>query len=294
MNTSTSTSSAIPNLRQRRWAERIFFGVCLLATLLGVILLGMLLYNILRDGWSSLSLRFLQNFPSRFPDQAGVRSALYGTLWVIGLTAFLSIPVGVAAAIYLEELAPKNRLTAFIQINISNLAGVPSIVYGLLGLAIFVRSFALGRSVLAGALTMSLLILPTIIIATQEALRAVPNSLREASLGLGATRWQTVRHQVLPVAFAGIMTGVILAISRAIGETAPLITIGAFTFVAFVPSGIYDSFTVLPIQIFHWASRPQEAFQKLAAAAIIVLLGVLLLMNSIAIYIRYRQRRIPL
>lgn len=292
MSTQTPASPSIPNLPRRKFAEHVFFVVCLAATLVGIVMLGMLLYSIVRDGWSSLSLRFLENFPSRFPQRAGVKSALFGTIWVIGLTAIIAVPVGVAAAIYLEEFARKNRLTAFIQINISNLAGVPSVVYGLLGLALFVRSLALGRSVLAGALTMSLLILPTVIIATQEAIRAVPNSLREASLGLGATRWQTVRDQVLPVAFPGIMTGVILAISRAIGETAPLITIGAFTFVAFVPSGIHDSFTVLPIQIFHWASRPQEAFQKLAAAAIIVLLVVLLLMNSVAIYLRYRQRRI--
>jgi phosphate transport system permease protein len=281
----------IANLPQRRLLERVFFIVSLAATLFSVVLLGALLYGILRDGTGRLSWEFLQSFPSRFPERAGVKSALYGSVWVMSLTIVISVPIGIAAAIHLEEFAAKNRLNAFIQMNIANLAGVPSIVYGLLGLALFVRWLALGRSVLAGALTLSLLILPTVIIATQEALRAVPSSLRDASYGMGATAWQTVRYQVLPVAFPGILTGVILSISRAMGETAPLITIGALTYVAFVPRGVMDGFTALPIQIFNWSSRPQEAFHATAAAGIIVLLGVLFAMNSVALILRYRSRK---
>jgi phosphate transport system permease protein len=279
------------NLLARKRRERVFAALCLAATCVGVLLLVVLLFGVIRDGAGRLSWEFLQSFPSRFARRAGIKAALFGTLWVIGITALFAIPVGVLAAIYLEEYARKNRLTAFIQTNIANLAGVPSVIYGLLGLAVFVRSLALGRSVLAGALTMALLILPTVIIATQEALRAVPNSLREASFGLGATRWQTIRLQVVPAAFGGIMTGVILSLSRAIGETAPLITIGALTFVAFVPRGPRDSFTALPIQIFNWASRPQQAFHENAAAGILVLLAVLLVMNSLAVFLRQRHQR---
>ena len=279
------------NLAARKRKERVFAALCLAATATGVLLLALLLYGVLRDGIGRLDWAFVQAFPSRFARRAGIKAALYGTLWVISLTGLIAVPVGVAAAIYLEEYAAKNRLNAFIQTNIANLAGVPSVVYGLLGLALFVRSLALGRSVLAGALTMALLILPTVIIATQEALRAVPGSIREASFGLGATRWQTIRFQVVPAAFGGIMTGIILSLSRAIGETAPLITIGALTFVAFVPRGPRDSFTALPIQIFNWTSRPQQAFHENAAAAILVLLAVLLVMNSLAVFLRQRQRR---
>jgi phosphate transport system permease protein len=279
------------NLPRRKRLERLFQIACLLATCLGVLLLFTLLYGIFRDGISRVNLEFLQSFPSRFPERAGIKAALYGTLWIMGITALAAIPVGVAAAIYLDEFATKNRLTGFIQTNIANLAGVPSIIYGLLGLALFVRLLDLKRSILAGGLTMSLLILPTIIITTQEALRAVPKSLREASLALGATPWQTIRHQVLRAAFPGILTGVILSLSRAIGETAPLITIGALNFVAYVPRGPLDGFTALPIQIFNWASRPQEGFHRAAAAGSVVLLLVLLLMNSIAITLRNRSRR---
>lgn len=293
MNRNPSASRLAGNLGRRKQQERAFYFLCLAATIVGVLMLGLLLFGILRDGAGRLNWQFLQDFPSRFADRAGIKSALYGTLWVITLTGLIAVPVGVAAAVYLEEFAKKTRLTAFIQMNIANLAGVPSIVYGLLGLALFVRWLALGRSVLAGALTMSLLILPTVIIATQEALRAVPSSLREASYGLGATPWQTIRHQVLPAAFSGIMTGVILSISRAMGETAPLITIGALTYVAFVPQGLHDGFTVLPIQIFNWASRPQKEFHTAAAAAIIILLVVLFVMNSVAILLRYRARKQP-
>ena len=259
--------------------------------MIGVLLLAALLYGILRDGLGRLSLDFLRNPPSRFAGRAGIMPALYGSLWVVTLTGLVSVPVGVAAAIYLEEYAPKNRLTAFIQTNIANLAGVPSIVYGLLGLAVFVRFLGLQRSITAGALTLALLVLPTVIIATQEALRAVPRSLREASFGLGATQWQTIRFQVLRSAMGGILTGVILSLSRAIGETAPLITIGAASYIAFAPRNLSDNFTVLPVQIFNWAARPQEEFRATAAAAIIVLLAVLLTLNSIALVLRNRFQR---
>ena len=270
-------------------ADRAFSHLCLGATALAVIFLVALLAGLIRDGASRLDASLLFNFPSRFPARAGIKAALAGTLWVVGFTALFSIPVGVAAAIYLEEYAAKSRWSSLLQTNIANLAGVPSIVYALLGLAVFVRTMGLGRSVIAGALTLSLLILPTVILATQEALRAVPSSLRDASFGLGATRWQTVRGVVVPSAAGGILTGIILAISRAMGETAPLVTIGAATFITFVPSSAKDSFTALPIQIFDWAGRPQAGFHKAAAAASLLLLVVLLSLNAVAIFLRQRQ-----
>jgi phosphate transport system permease protein len=233
----------------------------------------------------------LTQFPSRFPTKAGYKSALAGTFWLFGLTALLSVPIGVAAAVYLEEYAAKNRLNRFIEVNIANLAGVPSIVYGILGLAFFVRWLSLGRSVLAGAATMALVVLPVIIIASREALRAVPDSIRQGGFALGATRWQVIRHHVLPAALPGIVTGVILAMSRAIGETAPMIMIGALTFIAYMPATPMDEFTVLPIQIFNWVSMPQKEFHMLAACGILILLVVLLAMNSLAIYIRNRAER---
>lgn len=261
------------------------------AAVAGIAALVLLLVVVARDGLDRLSWDFITSYPSRFASQAGIRSALLGSLWVLGLTAAFAVPVGIGAAIYLEEFAPRNWLTRIIETNINNLAGVPSIVYGLLGLALFVRAMELGRSVLAGALTLSLVVLPIVIVSAREGLRTVPPSIREASLALGATRWQTVWHQVLPAALAPMMTGVILALSRAIGETAPLITIGALLFVPFDPHGPLDSFTVLPIQIFNWVSRPQPAFHQAAAAGIIVLLAVLLGMNAIAIAIRYWSER---
>jgi phosphate transport system permease protein len=260
-------------------------------TLSGVAFLVLLLFQVVRDAWGWLDWQFLTSFPSRRPAAAGIKSALFGTVWMISLTAVVAIPVGVAAAVYLEEYARPSKLKTFVQINIANLAGVPSIVYGILGLAMFVRFLHLGRSVLAGALTMALLILPVIIIASREAIRGVPASLRQAAYALGATRWQTVRYHVLPVAMPGILTGVILALSRAIGEAAPLIMIGGLAFVAFVPEGPLDQFTALPIQIFNWASRPQSEFQNLAGAGILVLLGVLFAMNSVAIVLRQRAAR---
>ncbi|MFQ6045004.1 MAG: phosphate ABC transporter permease PstA [Gemmatimonadales bacterium] len=263
----------------------------MILTWLCLVLLAVLLVHATREGLPWLDKQFLTDFPSRFPERAGIKSALWGTLWLISLTALISIPVGVAAAIYLEEYAGRTRLNAVIDVAIANLAGVPSIVYGILGLAIFVRWLALGRSVLAGALTMSLLILPVIIISAREALRAVPNSIRRGACALGATRWQTVRHHVLPSALPGILTGTILALSRAIGETAPLIMIGALTYVAFVPEGPMDAFTALPIQIFNWVSLPRKEFHQLAAAGIVVLLTVLLLMNAAAVIIRHHSQR---
>lgn len=279
------------NLSKRHARAKIFRYFCAAMTWASVALLSILLFHVTREGLRWLDVQFLTEFPSRFPEKAGIKSAIAGTLWLISLTAAFSIPVGVAAAVYLEEYAGKNRLSSLVEINIANLAGVPSIVYGILGLVIFVRFFAFGRSVLAGSLTMSLLILPIIIIAAREAVRAVPGSIRQGAFALGATRWQTIRYHVLPSALPGILTGVILALSRAIGETAPLIMIGALTYVAFVPEGPMDAFTALPIQIFNWASRPQKDFHQLAAGGIVVLLIVLLLMNAIAVFIRHSSER---
>lgn len=294
MNVQRRSLEAPPELVARRRRGKAFQYLCLGATLTGVVTLVVLLADVLIDGVAWLTPTFFREFPSRIPARAGIKSALYGTFWLMGLVALISFPLGVAAAVWLEEYARKGWLQTAIQTNISNLAGVPSIVYGILGLAVFVRwMFPItgGRSVLSGALTISLLVLPILIIAGQEAIRAVPGSIREASYGLGATKWQTVRHHVLPNAMPGILTGTILALSRAIGETAPLIMIGALTFIAFVPEGPRDQFTVLSIQIYNWASRPQGEFRNLAAATIIVLLLFLLSMNALAIWLRNRYRK---
>lgn len=277
-----------PHVRRR---NRAFEALLLLGTLVALAVLATLLVTIFRDGTGQLSLSFVTSYPSRFPAHAGVRSALLGTIIVMAFTAAAAVPVGIGAAVYLEEFAPKSRITRLIETNIANLAAVPSIVYGLLGLTLFVRALHLGRVVLAGALTLALLVLPVVIIASREALRAVPREIRSGALALGATPWEAVRYQVLPAAFPGMLTGTILALSRAIGETAPLITIGALTFIAFDPRGPLDPFTVLPIQIFNWVSRPQAAFAELAAAASIVLLVVLLGMNAVAIVLRNRYRQ---
>lgn len=279
------------NLAWRHKKAKLFRYFCIGVTASAITLLALLIYQVSVLGMPWLDGQFLNSFPSRFPEKAGIKSALVGTLWLVSLTASFAIPVGVLAAVYLEEYAKPNRVTEFINVNIANLAGVPSIVYGILGLAIFVRFFALERSVVSGALTMGLLILPVIIIASKEAIRAVPSSLRQAAFAVGATRWQVIRAHVLPAALPGILTGVILSMSRAIGETAPLIMIGALTYVAFVPESPMDEFTALPIQIFNWTSRPQEEFHELASAGIVVLLGVLLMMNAVAVYIRYRGSR---
>ena len=288
MTTTTENRPAASNLAWRHKKAMLFKYFCVAVTGAAVTLLAVLIYQVSVLGMPWLDMQFLSSFPSRFPEKAGLKSALVGTLWLVSMTAAFAIPVGVLAAVYLEEYARPNRLTEFININIANLAGVPSIVYGILGLAIFVRAFGFERSVLSGALTMSLLILPVIIIAAKEAIKAVPSSLRQAAYAVGATRWQVIRAHVLPSALPGILTGVILAVSRAIGETAPLIMIGALTYVSFVPEGPMDEFTALPIQIFNWTSRPQQEFHELASAGIVVLLCVLLMMNAVAVYIRYR------
>jgi phosphate transport system permease protein len=279
------------SLVRRRAGDHLLrlFGV--LATLLGLAALGALIYDVLHDGVGRLSWQFLTSYPSRRAEDAGIFAALVGSFYVILLTAAIAVPLGVAAAIHLEEYAARGRVSRLIEINIANLAGVPSIIYGLLGLGLFVRWLDMGRSVLAGASTLALLVLPVIILATREALRAVPPSLREGSYALGATKWQTIWHQVLPAAFPSILTGLILALSRAIGETAPLITIGALTYVPFAPNSIWSPFTVLPIQIFNWVSRPQAAFAENAAAGILVLLLLLLVMNATAIALRDRLQR---
>jgi phosphate transport system permease protein len=273
---------------RRRLAGKLFAALTAGATALAVVALAVLLGDVLQDGAGRLSMDFMTNFASRFPERAGVKAAFAGSLWILSITAVIAFPLSVSAAIYLEEYAPQNWVTRVIQLNITNLAGVPSIVYGILGLTFFVRTLGLGRSVLSGALTLSLLMLPVIITAAQEAIRAVPSSIREAAYGLGATRWQVVRHQVLPMAMPGILTGAILALSRAVGETAPLIMVGAVGFLAFTPSGVMDQFTVLPLQIYNWVSRPQDEFHQLAAAGILVLLGVLLTINAVAIVLRNR------
>jgi len=280
---------SVHDLRRRRKGA-VFATMCGLATLVGVAALAVLLVDVLIDGLPELDWAFLTSFASRFPERAGVKAALAGSVWILALTAAFAFPVSVGAAVYLEEYAEKGRLTRAIQINIANLAGVPSIVYGILGLALFVRALGLERSVLSGGLTVALLIMPVIIIASQEAIRAVPNTIREASYGLGATRWQTVSQQVLPMAMPGILTGTILALSRAVGETAPLILVGAVGFLAFTPQSPFDQFTVLPLQIYGWVSRPQDEFRALAAAGIIVLLALLLTMNAVAIVLRNRYQ----
>ncbi|HUF50044.1 MAG TPA: phosphate ABC transporter permease PstA [Longimicrobiales bacterium] len=269
----------------------IFHGICLLATLVGVVVLVVLLIDILRDGLGSLSWDFLNGYPSRRAATSGLKPALFGSIWTMALTAVIAFPLGVGTAIWLEEFARESRFKAIVETNIANLAGVPSIVYGILGLAVFVRFLALGRSVLAGALTLALLILPVIIIASQEAIRAVPSTIRLGAYALGATRWEAIRFHVLPLAFPGILTGTILALSRAVGEAAPLLVIGALAFLRFVPDGPLDQFTVIPIQIFNWVSKPQAAFQNVAAAAGIVLLVMLLTMNAAAIVLRNRYSR---
>ena len=281
------------NLRRRRRLGTLFGLLCMAASLIGVVFLAVLLVFVFRQGWDLVTTSFLSNFPSvMFPERAGVKSALWGSIWLSLITIGVAVPVGVAAALYLEEYAPPGRLTRFIRVNISNLAGVPSIVYGILGLAVFVRWMAFGRSLLAGGLTLALLVLPVVIIATREALVAVPRSIRLAAYALGATRWQTVSAHVIPAAMPGILTGTILALSRAIGEASPLLILGALTYIAFVPQGPLDAFTALPLQIYAWIDAPQEEFHKLAAAAIIVLLAVLLPMNAVAVGVRaWRQRK---
>lgn len=282
-----------PRLPRRRLVARLFACAFLAITLAGVAVLGVLMVSVAGEGWSSLSWKFLTNPPSRlWPENAGLKSALFGTLWLVGITIVVTIPIGVSAAIYLEEYARDSRITRLIRLNIANLAGVPSVVYGILGLAVFVRWLRFDRSVLSGGLTLSLLVLPVVIIASREALAAVPSSIRHAAYALGATKWQTVRAHVLPAALPGIITGVILSLSRAVGETAPLIMLGGLTFCTAVPDGLRSDFTAMPIQVYNWLDEPQPEFHQLAAAGIIVMLGVLLSMNALAIGIRaWKQRK---
>jgi phosphate transport system permease protein len=275
----------------RKYGDVLFQLASMLTLVVALAALATLVFDILSDGAGRLNWTFLTTFPSRHAEQAGVYHALMGSIWVIGLTAALSLPVGVAAAIYLEEYGTRRNVARFIELNISNLAAVPSIIYGLLGLGLFVRAMGMGQSVMAGAATLALLALPVVILSTREALRTVPSSIREGSYALGATKWQTIWHQVLPMALPGVLTGLILALSRAIGETAPLITIGALTYIPFAPDSVWSKFTVLPIQIFNWVSRPQVEFHTNAAAAILVLLALLLSMNAVAIIVRDRYQR---
>lgn len=278
--------TVVKRMSRRLLKNQVYKILFLSATLLALLVLAVLGYRMITQGAGYLNWDFLNNFSSRFPQNAGIKAALIGSLWLLAVVAPVSLLLGVGAAVYLEEYAKKNRITTFIQMNISNLAGVPSIVFGLLGLTIFVRMLGMGKSVLAAGLTMSLLILPVIIVAAQEAIRAVPNELREASYGIGATKWQTILKVVLPSAIPGILTGGILALSRAIGETAPLVVIGIPVIIHFLPENIFSEFTALPMQIFDWAKRPQEEFQYVAAAGILVLMTVLIIMNSIAVIIR--------
>lgn len=279
------------NLDKNRIIDSTFKYVGIACTLLGISILLIFLGDIVMTGIGRLSWDFMTGLPSRRAERAGILPAWTGTAWMLGLTAIIAIPLGVAAGVYLQEYGKKNRLARIVELNIANLAGVPSIIYGLLGLEIFARVMNLGSSLLAGASTLALLILPVIIVATREALKAVPNSLREASYGMGATRWQTVWYQILPAASGGILTGIILALSRAVGETAPLIVIGALAYVPYVAQSPMDEFTVLPIQIFNWASRPQKEFLVNAAAAIIVLLLITFVMNGIAVYLRNKWQK---
>ncbi len=276
---------------RNRIQDLIFKYLGIVSTSVGILLLAVFIGSILKDGLGRIDWEFLTNLPSRKAENAGILTAWAGSLWLFVMTAVISIPVGVAAGIYLEEYSVKNRFSSMLEVNITNLAGVPSVIYGILGLEIFVRTMRFGGSLLAGACTLALLILPIIIVATREAIKAVPSTIKEASFGMGATKWQTLRYQILPAAGGGIATGIILALSRAIGETAPVIVIGALAYVPFVPKGPMDEFTVLPIQIFNWTSRPDPAFITNAAAGIIILLGVTFLLNGIAVYLRYRWQK---
>ena len=291
-------------LAWRKQLDKLFVLVGLLVLFACLGTLAILFIDLVQDGASRFGWKFFTNFPSRKAENAGILSAAVGTSLIMLVTALVALPVGVAAAIYLEEYAPKNWFTGIIEINVTNLAGVPSIVYGLLALGLFVYQFNMGQSILAAGLTLALLILPIVIVATRESLRAVPKAIREAAYGLGATRWEVTKDHVLPYSTGGILTGLILGLSRAIGETAPIITIGALSFIAFLPpspvSGEFpflslewlkSEFTAMPIQIFNWVSRPDQAFQANAAAASAILLGMTLLMNAVAIWIRYRFRK---
>jgi phosphate transport system permease protein len=288
----TSTAAFDPALTRRRRSGTIFYGACLLAIGILLIALLMVLFDVLSRGLPWLDADFLRGVPSRRPERAGILPALVGSIEIALIVAVTAFPIGVGAAIYLAEYARTGWVNRLLETNISNLAGVPSIIYGILGLALFVRILGFGPTILAAGLTLSLLILPVVIIASIEAMKAVPEAQREGAYALGATRWQMVRGAVLPAAAPGIMTGVILAMARAIGEAAPLILIGAFTFVTFLPNPVSGGYTVLPIQVFGWITRPQEDFQGIAAAAIIVILVLVLLLNALALIVRARLSRL--
>jgi phosphate transport system permease protein len=299
------TSEALRRgLSRRKVFDQVFVLVGLIVMIACLAVLAILFIDLVRDGADRFNLDFLTNFASRRAERAGILAAWVGTSLIMLVTAVCAVPVGVAAAIYLEEYAPKNWFTAIIEINVTNLAGVPSIVYGLLALGLFVYQFDLGQSIAAAGLTLALLILPIVIVATRESIRSVPKAIREAAYGLGATRWEVTKDHVLPYSTGGILTGMILGLSRAIGETAPIITIGALSFIAFLPQSpvqsefpfvsfawLTDPFTAMPIQMFNWVSRPDQAFQANAAAAGAILLGMTLIMNGLAIWIRYRFRK---
>lgn len=279
------------NIQKNRLKDQIFKIWGIACTLFGLVILFFFIGDILIDGIKRIDWSFITSLPSRKAEKSGIFTALMGSIWILLLTTAIALPVGIAAGIYLEEYSKKGKLSALLEINISNLAGVPSIIYGLLGLEVFVRIMSLGASVLAGSLTLSLLILPIVIVATREAIKAVPTSIKDASYALGASKWQTIWHQILPASSGGILTGVILALSRAVGETAPLIVIGALAYVPFAPSTPMDEFSVLPIQIFNWISRPQHGFIENAAAAIIILLFITFVMNGIAVYFRNKWQK---
>lgn len=279
------------HVRYRKLKNSIFHGVIFCVTLIGIVILAILLIDIVRRGIPFLTKTFFTNFPSRFPNKAGILPGIVGSVNIILLTIAFAVPVGLGTAVYLEEYAKNNRLTKFIKINISNLSGTPSIVYGLLGLAVFVRVMGLGKSILSGALTMSLVVLPIVIVSSQEAIKAVPQYLRHGSYALGATKWQTIRKIVIPAALPGIFTGVILSVSRALGESAPLLMVGAATYVSKLPDNVFSVFTALPLQIYYWMGLPKEDFKDLAAAGIIVLLAILLTTNAITIVLRNKYQR---
>lgn len=292
------------NLRIRKFKDFAFAVMALMLLFFALLTLVALIVDLGATGIPRITAEFFVNFPSRFPEKAGIISAWVGTLCVMLVTASCAIPIGVAAGVYLEEYAPKNFVTGFIELNIVNLAGIPSIIFGLMALGLFVYRFGLGHSILTAGLTLGLLVLPIVIVATREALRTIPGHIREAAYGVGATKWQVIQHHLLPYSTGGILTGVIISLSRAIGETAPLITIGALTFIAFLPTSpvssefphvsakwLMDPFTVMPIQMFNWISRPQTEFHVNAAATGMILLGMTLLMNGVAIYIRARFRK---
>ena len=295
MNKQDSIIGKRQNLRAVRvLRDRIFVVGFVLAVVVGILGLAALLFDVLIDGLPFLNINFLSSYASRKAENSGILAPLAGTIWIVGMTALLTIPIGVGTAIYLEEFASKNRFNRLIELNIANLAGVPSVIYGLLGLAVFVQFLFNGsRNVTAGALTMTLLILPIVVIASQEAIKAVPSSYRDAAYAMGANRWQVVKSVVIPQALPSMMSGIILALSRAIGESAPILIISSLVWVTFIPTSPDSKFTVLPLQIFTWISQPQEAFRGIAAAGIIVLLIVLLSMNGIAIWIRSKYQSRP-